>query len=155
VKDLIQGERHATIERSFAQMTNRAALKTALILLVLAAGALGWSQVARAHRGSVARADTALTAKAYGGLARRGFPVYFAFRVQGDGTVTVHTTVRLGSRLALSGTLKRNAPYWDRRDLWKPKPIRRSFPAGRYTYCVVATDAAGHRAKSCAPYRVV
>lgn len=140
-------------------MANRAAFQTVLILLVLAAGALGWSQVARAQRGSstgpLARLDTAPRVKAYGGLARRGFPVYFAFRVQDDGAVTVHATVRLKSRLARSGTLRRNTPNWDTRDIWKPRPISRSFPAGLYTFCVVATDGAGHRAKSCVPYRVV
>lgn len=140
-------------------MASRTAFQTLLILFVLAAGALGWSQVAGARQGSAtsqfARADTALRVKAYGGLARRGFPVSFAFKVQGDGAVKVRATVRLRSRLALSGTLRRNAPNWENRYLWKPKPIRRSFPAGRYTYCVVATDGALHRAKSCAWYRVV
>lgn len=140
-------------------MAKRAFFQTVLMLLVLAAGALGWSQVARADRGSstgpFASLDTAPRLKAYGGLARRGFPVYFAYRLQDDGTVTIRASVRIGSRLARSTTLKRTAPYWERRYLWKPKPISRSFPAGLYTYCVAVTDDAGHRAKSCASYRVV
>jgi hypothetical protein len=140
-------------------MPNRAAFQTVLIVLVLAAAALGWSQGARgagsSSAGPSARLDAAPTVLAYGGLARRGFPVYFAFRVQDDGPVTVRATVRLKSRLALSGTLKRNVPNWETRDMWKPKPISKSFPAGRYTFCVVATDGAGNRAQSCVPYRVV
>jgi hypothetical protein len=140
-------------------MANRASFQIVLILLVLAAGALGCSQVARADRGSStgpsARLDSAPRVKAYGGLARRGFPVYFAFRLQDDGTVTIRASVRMGSRLARSATLTRSAPYWERRYLWKPRPISRSFPAGLYTYCVAVTDDAGHHAKSCVPYRVV
>jgi hypothetical protein len=140
-------------------MANRAPFQTVLILLVLAAGALGSSQVARAQRGPstgpLARLDTAPRVKAYGGLARRGFRVYFAFRVQDDGPVTIHATVRIKSRLARSGTLKRAAPYWEKREIWKPKPISTSFPAGLYTYCVAVTDIAGHHAKSCVAYRVV
>jgi hypothetical protein len=141
-------------------MAKRASFQTVVILLALAAGVLGWSQVARADRGSttgdpLARLDTAPRLKAYGGLARRGFPVYFAYRLQDDGTVTIRASVRIGSRLARSTTLTRSAPYWERRYLWKPKPISRSFPAGVYTYCVAVTDDAGHHAKSCAGYRVV
>jgi hypothetical protein len=140
-------------------MANRARFNTVLILLVLAAGVLGWSRVALAGQDSLtspyARADAAPAVMAYGGLARRGFPVYFSFRVQNDGPVTVQATLRLRTRLALSGTIKRDRPYWEKRELWKPRPIRRTFPAGRYTFCVVATDSAGQRAKSCAPYRVV
>jgi hypothetical protein len=140
-------------------MAKRASFQTLLILLVLVAGALGWSQVARADRGSTtspsARLDTAPRLKAYGGLARRGFPVYFAYRLQDEGRVTVRTTVRLGRRLARSGTLKHTAPYWERRYLWKPRPISKSFPAGLYTYCVAVTDDAGHHKKSCASYRVI
>jgi hypothetical protein len=63
--------------------------------------------------------------------------------------------VRIGRRVARSTTLKHTAPYWERRYLWTPKPISTSFPAGLYTYCVAVTDDAGHRAKSCARYRVV
>jgi hypothetical protein len=140
-------------------MAKRASFQTVLILLVLVAGALGWSQVARADRGSatgpVAQLDTAPRLKAYGGLARRGFPVYFAYRLEDDGAVTVRASVRIGSRLARSATLKHRAPYWERRYLWKPKPISTSFPAGLYTYCVAVTDDAGHHKKSCASYRVV
>ncbi len=140
-------------------MANRAPFLTMLILLVLAAGAFGWSQVAQAHRGSsaapLAQLDTAPRVKAYGGLARRGFPVYFAFRVQDDGPVTVRATVRIKSRLARGGTLRRDTPYWETREIWKPKPISRSFPAGLYTFCVLATDGAGHHAKNCVSYRVV
>jgi hypothetical protein len=140
-------------------MANRPPFKTVPILLVLAAAALGGSQLARADRRSasspLARVDAAPTVKAYPGLARRGFPVYFSFRVQDDGPVTVQATLRLRTRLALSGTIKRDRPIWDTRELWKPRPIRRSFPAGRYSFCLVATDPAGQRAKSCAAYRVV
>jgi hypothetical protein len=140
-------------------MPNRASFQTVLIVLVLAAAALGWSQGARgagsSSAGPTARLDAAPTVQAYSGLARRGFPVYFSFRVQDDGAVTVRATVRLKSRLALSGTLKRNAPTMETRDLWKPGPISKRFPAGRYTFCVVATDDAGNRAQSCVPYRVV
>jgi len=140
-------------------MATRASVKTVFTLLVLAAGALGSSELARADQGPstnpLARADAAPMVKAYGGLARRGFPVYFSFRVQDDGPVTVQATLRLRTRLALSGTIKRDRPIWDTRQLWKPRPIRRIFRAGRYTFCVVATDSAGQHAKSCVPYRVV
>ena len=138
-------------------MAKRASFQTVLILVVLVAGALGCSQVARADRGSStgAQRDTAPRLKVYGGLARRGFRVYFAYRLQDDGTVTVRASVRIGRRLARSATLKHTAPYWERRYLWKPKPISTSFPAGVYTDCVAVTDDAGHHKKSCASYRVV
>ncbi len=76
-------------------MEKRLAFPTVLILLVVAAGALGRAQGARAHRGSSAQTNAALTVKAYGGLARRGFPVYLAFRVQAAGAVKVRLTMRL------------------------------------------------------------
>ena len=140
-------------------MTKRAYSQIVLIVLVLAAAALGWSQGARGAGSSsaipLARLDAAPTVQAYTGLTRRGFPVYFAFRVQDDGPVTVRATVRFKSRLALRGTLNRDAPSWETRDIWKPKPISKALPAGRYTFCDVATDAAGNRARSCVPYRVL
>jgi hypothetical protein len=92
--------------------------------------------------------------KAYGGLARRGWPVYLSFRVAAQGTVSVKITMRLRKSIAVSGTLKRVAPVFDTRQVWHTK-VRRNVPAGRYTYCAVAKDAAGHTAKSCASYRVV
>ena len=148
--------RHATTVRGHPNGETRS-FQTVLILLILVAGALGWSQVARADRGSStgAQLDTAPRLKAYGGLARRGFRVYFAYRLQDDGTVTVRASVRIGRRLARSATLKHTAPYWERRYLWKPKPISTSFPAGVYTYCVDVTDDAGHHKKSCASYAAV
>ncbi len=135
-------------------MEKRLAFSTVLILLVVAAGALGRAQGARAHRGSSAQTNAALTVKAYGGLARRGFPVYLAFRVQAAGAVKVRLTMRLRTHVAVSGTVRRNAPSFDTRQLWKSK-VSRAVPAGRYTFCAVATDVAGHRAKSCVFYRVV
>jgi hypothetical protein len=112
---------------------------------------------ARAVRSTalIAQVGAAPQVKAYGGLARRGFRTYLHFRVQGDGAVTVHATVRLKARLALSGTLKRVSPYWDSRDTWTPRPIKTSFPGGLYSFCVVAVDGGGKRAKSCAALRVV
>jgi len=62
---------------------------------------------------------------------------------------------RVAVLFVIEGTLKRNAPTMETRDLWKPGPISKHFPAGRYTFCVVATDDAGNRAQSCVPYRVV
>ena len=140
-------------------MTNSPALRTLLILLVALAGALGWSEVSQAQAvpssTPFARADAAPRVKAYGGLARRGFRIYLHFRAQDDGAVTVHATVRLKGRLALSGKMKRVSPYWDHRDTWTPRPIKTSFPAGLYSFCVVAVDSGGRRAKSCAQLRVV
>jgi hypothetical protein len=140
-------------------MVNRRTFKTLATLLALAAGALGWSQTARAHRSAStstpARLHTALRVKPqHDGLFKRGVRKDYGFQVQGDGVVTIHATVRLKSRIALSGTLKRNNPRWYT-DFWKPKAIRKSFPAGRYTYCLVATDGAGHRARSCSRVTVL
>jgi hypothetical protein len=135
---------------------HRAAFPFLLILLCLIAVALGCAHVARTQRSSANAQDaSALTVKAYGGLARRGFRVYLSFRVQAPGAVTVRLTMRLKTHVAASGTVKRVAPSFETRQVWRSKPIGRAVPAGRYTFCAVASDGAGHHAKNCAAYRVV
>jgi hypothetical protein len=140
-------------------MTSAPALRLLLVLVVVLAGALGWSSGDHAQASpspaSSQSADAAPRAKAYAGLARRGFRIYLHFRAQGEGPVTVNATLRVNGRLALSGTLRRVAPYWDNLDRWTPRPIKTSFPAGVYSFCVVAVDSGGKRAKSCALLRVV
>jgi hypothetical protein len=126
-----------------------------LLLLCVIAAALGSAHAARTRpTSSAAKAVAALTVKAYGGLARRGFPVYLSFRVQAPGAVTVRLTMRLKTHVAVSGAAKRVAPLFDTRQVWRSK-VRRAIPAGRYTFCAAASDAAGHHAKSCVFYRVV
>jgi hypothetical protein len=95
-----------------------------------------------------------LKVRAYGGLARRAFPVYLSFRVQGAGAVSVKLTMRLKSSVAVSSGAKLVDPVYSTRQTRRAM-VRKNVPAGRYLYCAVATDRAGHRTKSCAYYRVV
>jgi hypothetical protein len=132
---------------------NRAA-SSSLLLLTVAAVFLGPAHVSRAQPGSSSTASGALKVRAYGGLARRAFPVYLSFRVQGAGAVSVKLTMRLRSSVAVSSGAKLVDPVYSTRQVRRAM-VRRNVPAGRYTYCAVATDRAGHRAKSCAYYRVV
>jgi hypothetical protein len=94
--------------------------------------------------------------KAYAGSARRGSPAAFHFRVHDNRYVSVRATVRWHGQLALSGRMDRvAAPRWNyRQTWWSQGAIRRSWPTGLYTFCIVAVDGAGNRAKSCAPYRI-
>ena len=94
--------------------------------------------------------------KAYAGSARRGSTAAFHFRVHDNRYVSVRATVRWHGQLALSGRMDRvAAPRWSfRQTWWSQGPIRRSWPVGTYTFCIVAVDGAGNRAKSCAPYRI-
>ena len=140
-------------------MTKSVTLRTTLILVGALACALGGAKATQAKAVPLstqpARADAALRVKAYGGLTRRGFRMYRHFRAQGEGVVTLRLTVRLKARVALKRTLTRVSPSWDNVELWTTKPIRTSFPAGLYSYCVVAVDSGGRHAKSCDSLRVL
>jgi Thrombospondin type 3 repeat len=94
--------------------------------------------------------------KAYPGSARRGSQAAFRFRVHDNRYVDIRATVRWHGQLALSGRMaKVAAPRWSyRATWWSTKPISRSWPAGAYTFCIVAVDGAGNRSRSCAPYRI-
>jgi hypothetical protein len=94
--------------------------------------------------------------QAYAGSARRGAAARFHFRVHDNRYVSIRATVRYRGYLALSGRMDRvPAPRWShRRTWWTEKPVQRSWPAGLYTFCIVAVDGAGNRARSCAPYRI-
>jgi hypothetical protein len=133
-------------------MKNRSVFAALTTLAVVAAAALGAADAGRAQR--TASHAGVLRVKAYGGLARRGFPVYLSFRVAAPASVSVKLTMRLRTSIAVSGKVKRVAPVFDTRQVWHSR-VRQGIPAGRYTFCAVAKDAAGHSAKSCASYRVV
>lgn len=93
--------------------------------------------------------------KAYAGSAGRGATAAFHFRVHDNRYVSIRATVRYRGQLALSGRMERVAAHWGTRATWwSQKPISRSWPAGTYTFCIVAVDGAGNRARSCAPYRI-
>lgn len=94
--------------------------------------------------------------QAYAGSARRGSTARFQFRVHDNRYVSIRATVRYRGYLALSGRMDRvAAPSWsDRASWWSQKPISRTWPVGLYTFCIVAVDGAGNRAKDCAPYRI-
>jgi hypothetical protein len=128
-------------------MRNRSVFAVLTALLVAAAVAPS-VEAGRAQRAGVLRV------KAYGGLARRGFPVYLSFRVAAPSSVSVKLTMRLRKSIAVSGKVKRVAPVFDTRQVWHSR-VRTGIPAGRYTFCAVAKDGTGHTAKSCASYRVV
>ena len=154
-------KRAILVKRGAADAESRGELRVRLraapiLLLMFAVGAaLGSAQAGPAHCNAAGMsADAVVTVKAYGGLARRGFPVYLSFRVQAPAAVSVHLTMRLKTHVATSGTVKRVSPIFDTRQVWSSK-IRRSVPAGRYTFCAVASDGAGHHAKNCVFYRVV
>ncbi len=135
-------------------MRNRVAC-VSLLLPAVAAVCLGSAHVSRAQpSSSSATSAGALQVKAYGGLARRAFPVYLSFRAQGSGTVSVKLTMRLRSNVAVSSKVKLVDPVYSTRQTRRAM-VRKNIPAGRYKYCAVATDSAGHRTKSCAYYRVV
>ena len=129
-------------------MRDRAAF---MLMLFTLTAALGTGVAFAQSRSSD---DTPVTVRAYGGLARRGFPVYLSFRVQAPGSVSVRLTMRLKTHVAVSGTVKLVAPRFETRQVWKGK-VRRAVPAGRYRFCAVASDGFGHRATRCAFYRVV
>lgn len=131
-------------------MRTRAA-SSSLLLPTVVAVFLGSTHVSRA---TPSTPSGALKVKAYGGLARRAFPVYLSFRVQGAGPVSVKLTMRLRSKVAVSSGAKLVDPVYSTRQVRRAM-VRRNVPAGRYTYCAVATDRAGHRTKGCAYYRVV
>jgi hypothetical protein len=148
-------KRGAAAAESRGELPVRLRAASILLLLLAVAATLGSTQAAPAQGNAAGmNADAVVTVKAYGGLARRGFPVYVSFRVQAPAAVSVHLTMRLKTHVATSGTVKRVAPIFDTRQVWSSK-IRRSVPAGRYTFCAVASDGAGHHAKNCVFYRVV
>jgi hypothetical protein len=129
-------------------MRNRSVFAVLTALLIAAAAAPS------VEAGRAQRSAGVLRVKAYGGLARRGFPVYLSFRVAAPSSVSVKLTMRLRKSIAVSGKVKRVAPVFDTRQVWHSR-VRTGIPAGRYTFCAVAKDGAGHTARSCASYRVV
>jgi hypothetical protein len=132
-------------------MTNKFLLRAMLVSLVALASGLGWSGAGEARP----LAAAAPRVEVYGGLARRGFPRQYHFRVEAEGPVTLRATLRVRGRTALSGTMRRVSPRWDYRDAWKPRAISRALPGQTYyTFCIVATSAGGN-AKHCARVTVV
>jgi hypothetical protein len=95
--------------------------------------------------------------KAYSGSQRRGMTANFLWRAIDNRSVTIRVTVRWHGHLMLKGSWPNmratswgSSPYrW-----WTAKPIDRRFPLGTYDYCISATDGAGNKGTSCAPYQI-
>lgn len=97
--------------------------------------------------------------KAYSGSERRGQHAQFHFRAVDNRPVTIRVVLRWNGRAVLRGWMPNVAArHWggvgDELQWESGKPIDSSFPIGSYTFCVSAQDAAGHKASSCAPYKI-
>jgi hypothetical protein len=94
--------------------------------------------------------------KAYSGAAQRGGSALFKFRAHDNRLVTMRLVVRWQGRVVLDGMMPQMSASWRSgvATWWSEQPISRSWPAGTYTYCAIATDTAGNRASHCVPYRI-
>lgn len=97
--------------------------------------------------------------KAYAGHERRGQFAQFHWRAVDNRPVTIRLVLRWQGRAVLRGWMPNvHARLWGGvggESQWESeKPIDSSFPIGTYTFCISAQDAAGHKASSCAPYKI-
>jgi len=95
--------------------------------------------------------------KAYSGHERRGQYAQFDWKAVDNRPVTIRLVLRWQGRVVLRGWMPNvHARLWaGPASQWTSKErIDSSFPVGTYTYCISAQDAAGHKATSCAPYKI-
>ena len=140
-------------------MAQHAASRFLLVPLVALAGTFCYADNAGSQPTpetvAPVRTAAAPTARAYDGLARRGFTTYRHYRITGEAPLTVQLTLRIRGRLVLSARRTNVTPSPVGRETWRAKPISTRLPAGVYSFCVVVTDAAGASARSCSRVRVV
>jgi hypothetical protein len=82
----------------------------------------------------------------------RGRIALFAARMADDrGELRFRATLSRGGRTVVAGSYPFTAMGWDRPFVFESeKPISRSLPAGKYSFCVQVWDHSGNTARHCA-----